>query len=134
MARLSQQRPDDWEPFSEPWAIAVLDRTVEELSAAYGWTFEEVDEEGLGPMLHAGLAWDGRSRFFLSASHDAPENGVAVEVGAEEDHAAARRDLLAELGLEPEAFLAISEGGVWFARWDGSKGGRPATAAPREAG
>ena len=133
MSRLGQQPPEQWTPFRDPWAIAVLDRTAEELAAAYGWTWEEVEEAGLGPMLYVGLAWDGRSRFLLTASRADPANGVAVETAASEDHAAARADLLAELGLDASAFLAISEAGVWFARWDGAGAGRPATAAPREA-
>ncbi len=132
MIRLTPQKPGEWVPFRDPWAIAVLDRTVEELSEAFGWTWEDVDEEGIGQTFYVGLAWDGRSRFLLSASGVYPEQGVAVETSAAEDHAAARADLLAELGLSAEAFLAISEQGVWFARWDDTRAGeRPATAAPR---
>lgn len=134
MQRLSVQRFDgDWVPFTDPWSIAVLDRTVPELLAAYGWSCEEVEEDGLGPMSYLPPAWDGRSRFLLSASGYYPENGVAVEVSRSEEAIVARSDLLAEMGLDEEAFLAISEGGIWFARWDQPIAGeRPGTAAPRE--
>jgi hypothetical protein len=125
---------DDWVPFADPWAIAVLDRTVPELVAAYGWSFAEVDEVGLGPMFYLPLGWDGERRFLLTASGAYPEDGVAVEVSKSEDATAARGDLLAELGLDRKALVAISEEGVWFARWDQpSAGQRPASAAPRDA-
>jgi hypothetical protein len=94
----------------------------------------EVDEDGLGPTFYLPLAWDGESRFLLSASGFYAEDGVDVEVSKSEDATVARGDRLAELGLDREAFLAISEEGVWFARWDqASAGERPATAAPRDA-
>ena len=84
----------------------------------WGW------EEGWGPTFYLPLAWDGASRHTASI----------VEAAADENQAAARADLLAGLGLDAEAFLAITEGGGWFARRDPphNAGSRPATAAPRK--
>lgn len=132
MGRLTVQSAEAWTPFTDPWSIAVLDRSMSELAEPFGWRWEEYEEDGLGLVSGLPLAWDGKSRFFLSGDPAHPEKGVDVEVSESEDHAAARADLLAELGLTPQAFLAVSEGGVWFARWDEQYHGRPATAAPRE--
>ncbi len=134
MSRLALQGHDEWEPLRKPRCIGVLDRTPEELTATLGWEWEEVEEEGLGPMHYAPLAWDGRSRFLLSASGFYPNNGVAIEVEASESAAVARRDFMLGTGLTSEHFLVISEGEVWFARWDPphNAGVRPPTAAPRD--
>lgn len=133
MGRLSQQTADDWTPIHDPWTVAVFDRTVAEMAEAFGWVWDEVDEDGLGPTFYLPLAWDGRSRFLLQASGFYPENGIAVDATRSENPATARADLLAELELGADAFLAISEGDAWFARWDPphNAGQRPATAAPR---
>lgn len=133
MSRLTVQSADDWVPIEDPWAIAILDRSAADVTAAFGWVWHEVDEDGLGPMLYLPLAWDGASRFLLSASGAYPENGIAVETSAAENFASARADLLTSLGLELSAWLAITEGGgVWFARWDSPDGQRPATATRRD--
>ena len=102
-------------------------------SAAFGWDWEEADEDGLGPTFYVFLAWDGASRFLLSASGLYPENGIAIEVSASEDPAEDRSDLLDALGLTPDALLAVNEDGVWFGRWDPPQraGERPATATRR---
>jgi hypothetical protein len=73
------------------------------------------------------LAWDRKSRFVLSASGFYPQDGIAIEVDASDEPASARREFLDELGLTPEALLALSERGVWFARWDppNNAGDRP---------
>lgn len=118
--RLTQQSADEWTPVVMDY-IAVIDRTAEELTAMFGWTWVTGDEEGLGPMSYAGLAHDGRSRFALSASPEHPERGVALEAPQGEDPAAARADFLAGLGLTAEVFLSIREGASWFERWDESK-------------
>lgn len=134
MSRLQLQRRDEWRPLREAWCIGVLDRTPAEISAALGWTWDVVDEDGLGTMFYAALAWDGRSRFMLSSSGVYPGDGVAIEVEASEDPARARADFLQATALPPAAFLAIAEGDTWFARWDAphNAGVRPATAAPRQ--
>jgi hypothetical protein len=136
MPRLTVQGFDEWMPIADPWAVGVLDRTVGELSEAFGWTWDEVEEHGLGQTFYLPLAWDGKSRFLLTASGVYPENGIAIETSASENRAIARADLLAALGLEANAFLAISEGNAWFARWDPphDAGVRPSTAAPRAPG
>ena len=134
MSRLTVQRSDDWVPFKDRCAIAVLDRSTADVTAAFGWVWDEVDEEGLGPMFYLPLAWDGASRFLLSASGFYPDDGIAVEASAAENFASARADLLTALGLERSAWLAITEGGdVWFARWDPphNAGQRPSTATHR---
>ena len=112
----------------------MLDRTPEELTATFGWEWGEANEEGLGLMFYAPLAWNGKSRLFLSASGVYPTDGVSLDAEASENPAAARADFLEGTGLAPETFLAISEGDVWFARWDAphNAGTRPATAAPRD--
>jgi hypothetical protein len=60
VARLTVQTTEEWTPIADPWCVGVLDRSVEELSATYGWSWDHVDEEGLGPMAYAHLAWDGQ--------------------------------------------------------------------------
>src|SRR4051794_8270022 len=92
LTRLTVQDPADWVPFRDPWCIAVLDCTTAQASTAFGWVWDEVEEQGLGPTFYVFLAWDGESRFLLSASGFYPENGVAIEVAASEDAAHARRD------------------------------------------
>lgn len=133
MSRLTLQSHSEWVPLSEPWCIGVLDCTTAEATAAFGWEWDQVDEEGLGLTSYALLAWEGRSRFLLSASGSYPENGVSIEASASEDAAHARHDFLSDLGLTPAALLAVSEAGVWFARWDPPQnaGERPATATRR---
>jgi hypothetical protein len=134
MPTLTVQGFDEWMPIADPCAVGVFDRTVREMSEAFGWTWDEVEEEGLGQTFYLPLAWDGRSRFLLTASGPYPENGIAIETSASENPAIARADLLEALGLEANALLAISEGNAWFARWDPphNAGVRPSTAAPRD--
>lgn len=133
MSRLTVQDHSEWVPFKDPWCIAVLDCTTDQATEAFGWTWDEVEEDGLGPTLYVPLAWDGESRFLLSASGFYPENGVAVEASASENAAQAREDFLGDLDLSPEFCLAVSEGGIWFARWDPPQnaGQRPTTATKR---
>jgi hypothetical protein len=133
VTRLSVQNANNWIPIEQPWCVGVLDCTTAQATAAFGWVWDEVDEEGLGPMFYVLLAWDGKSRYLLSASGFYPENGIAIEVDASEDPASARHDLLDDLDLTPEALLGLSERGVWFARWDPphSTGDRPSTATLR---
>ena len=57
--------------------IAVLDMTAEELTARFGWTWVEGEEEGLGRMKYAGLAGDGGGRETRLASVENPGRGVA---------------------------------------------------------
>ena len=118
--RLVQQTADEWVPLVMEY-VAVLDLAEQELSARFGWTWAEGEEEGLGPMKYVGLAYDGRSRFVLIASVDNPDRGIALEAAEYEDPAQARADFLAALDLEPTAFLSIREGSVWFERWEDSK-------------
>ncbi|HUR83892.1 MAG TPA: hypothetical protein VMY78_00980 [Solirubrobacteraceae bacterium] len=120
MSRLTQQSAEDWTPVVMDY-VAVIDRTAEELTEMFGWTWVTGEEEGVGPMSYAGLALDGRSRFALSASLEHPERGVALEAPQGEDPSDARADFLAASGLEPEVFLSIREGGSWFERWDETK-------------
>lgn len=118
--RLVQQTADEWVPILMDY-VAVIDRTAAELTELFGWTWVQGEEEGLGPMSYVGLAHDGRSRYALVASDTHPENGIALEAPQGEDPARARADFLEELGLEPDVFLSIREGGYWFERWDESK-------------
>ncbi|HEV2786280.1 MAG TPA: hypothetical protein VGV67_07835, partial [Solirubrobacteraceae bacterium] len=99
----------------------VLDRRAEDLTAKYGWKWTEGEEAGLGRMQYVGLAHEGRSRYVLIASVDDPARGIALEASVDEEPARARADFLEALGLEPDAFLSIREGAVWFERWDESK-------------
>ena len=126
MSPLVQQTADQWTPTVMEY-VAVLDRTPEELTARFGWTWIEGDEEGLGRMKYVGLADEGRSRYALIASVAHPERGVALEAAIEEEPAKARGDFLSALGLEPDIFLSIREGAVWFERYDDSKPFRPAS-------
>jgi len=119
-ARLVQQTADEWTPMVMDY-IAVLDLRTEDLTAQFGWTWAEGEEEGLGTMRFVGLAHDGRSRFVLIASVDHPARGVALEAAQGEDPAQARADFLEALGLQPDVFLSIREGAAWFERWDGEK-------------
>ena len=119
-ARLVQQTADEWTPMVMDY-IAVLDRRTEDLTAQFGWTWTEGEEEGMGTMRFVGLAHDGRSRFVLIASVDHPGRGVALEAAQGEDPAQARADFLEALGLQPDVFLSIREGAAWFERWDGEK-------------
>jgi len=118
--RLVQQTADEWIPMVMEY-VAVLDRTADALSASFGWTWAEGEEEGLGRMKYVGLAHDGRSRFVLIASVENPGRGVALEAAEHEDPAQARADFLVALDLEPDVFLSIREGAVWFERWEESK-------------
>ena len=132
MSRISQLTHEQWVPMRLESA-AVIDRLPEELSAQFGWVWDTVEEEGIGPISYCPLAWDGVSRYLLSSSGFFPEDGVNLEVGEGDDVAAARSDFLAELGLTSEVFLVVREGDCWFARWDAphNAGARPATARPR---
>ncbi len=118
--RLVQQTADEWIPTVMEY-VAVLDRTADDLTASFGWTWAQGEEEGLGTMQYVGLAYDGRSRFVLIASVENPRRGVALEAAEHEEPAQARADFLAALALEPDVFLSIREGAVWFQRWDESK-------------
>ena len=73
--------------------IAVIDRGAADLTAMFGWTWAQGEEEGLGPMSYVGLAYDGRSRYALIASDLHPERGVALEAPQGEDPAQARARL-----------------------------------------
>jgi hypothetical protein len=130
---LAPQTHDEWAPIRDLWCVGVLDRTVEELTAAYGWAWDPAEVDGLGLVFYMPLAWDGKSRFLLSVSAAYRDGGISIEVDRSENPATARADLLSELGLPSSALLAISEGESWFARWDPphNAGGRPATAKPR---
>lgn len=118
--RLVQQTADEWVPLVMEY-VAVLDLSTEELTAKFGWTWAEGEEEGLGTMRYVGLAYDGRSRFVLIASVANPGRGIALEAAEYEDPAQARADFLTALELEPAVFLSIREGAVWFERFDDSK-------------
>lgn len=118
--RVTQQTADEWVPLVMEY-VAVLDLTAEELTARFGWTWAEGEEDGLGTMAYAGLAYDGRSRYVLIASVADPARGVALEAAEHEDPAQARADFLAALDLDAGVFLSIREGAVWFERWDESK-------------
>jgi hypothetical protein len=119
-AGLVQQTADEWTPTVMDY-VAVIDRSASDLTAQFGWTWTTGEEDGLGTMAYVGLAHDGRSRFMLIASVESPGRGVALEAGQGEDPAQARADFLAALGLEPDVFLSIREGAVWFERWDEAK-------------
>lgn len=131
-SRLVQQTADEWVPLVMEY-VAVLDLTAEEVTARFGWTWVEGEEEGLGTMSYAGLAYDGRSRYVLIASVEDPGRGIALEAAEYEDPAQARADFLAALGLEPDVFLSIREGAVWFERWDDSRPLRAAGGARERA-
>lgn len=120
MSILVQQTADEWTPMVMEY-VAVIDRRPEHLTGRYGWTWTEGDEEGLGRMKYVGLAHEGRSRYVLIASVKSPERGIALEASIDEEPARARADFLDALGLEPDVFLSIREGAVWFERWDESK-------------
>ena len=128
MSRLMQQTADEWTPMVMEY-VAVLDRRPEDLTARFGWTWVEGEEEGLGTMKYVGLAYDGRSRYVLIASVDDPARGIALEAAEHEEPAQARADFLAALDLQPDAFLSIREGAVWFERWED---GKPFRAANRD--
>jgi hypothetical protein len=83
VARLTVQPHEHWQPLRKPRAIGLLDRTPDELTTALGWAWVEVEEDGIGQMLYATLAWDGKSRFLLSASGVYPGDGIAIEAEAE---------------------------------------------------
>jgi hypothetical protein len=119
-ARLVQQAADEWTPMVMDY-VAVLDRSTEDLTAQFGWTWTEGEEEGRGTMRYVGLAHDGRSRFVLIAPAGDPARGVALEAATGEDPAQARADFLDALGLQPDVFLSIREGAAWFERWDEAK-------------
>jgi hypothetical protein len=121
--RLVQQTADEWSPTVMDY-VAVIDRSPEDLTAAFGWTWTEGEEAGLGTMLYVGLAYDGRSRFMLMAPLADRSRGVALEAAQDEDPARARADFLQALGLEPDAFLSIREGACWFERWEEGKAPR----------
>lgn len=131
-SRLAQQTADEWVPLVMAY-VAVLDLTAEQVTARFGWTWAEGEEEGLGRMQYVGLSYDDRSRYVLIASVQDPGLGIALEAAQYEDPAQARADFLAALDLEPDVFLSIREGpperGVWFQRWDESKPFRAAGAA-----
>lgn len=115
--RLVQQTADEWVPLFMLY-IGVLDLTADDLTARFGWTWVEGEEEGLGRMKYVGLAYDERSRYVLVASVQEPERGIGLEAAEHEDPAQARADFLAALDLKQDAFRLICEGGVWFERLD----------------
>jgi len=119
-ARLIQQTADEWTPMVMDY-VAVIDRSAEDLTAQFAWTWTTGQEEGLGTMSYVGLAYDGRSRYMLIASVENPGRGVALEASQSEDPAQARADFVAALDLEPDVFLSIREGACWFERWDEAK-------------
>jgi hypothetical protein len=119
-AHLMQQTADEWTPMVMEY-IAVIDRSASDLTAQFGWTWTTGEEDGLGTMAYVGLADDGRSRFMLIASVDNPGRGIALEASTEEEPARARAEFLDALGLQPDVFLSIREGAVWFERWDEAK-------------
>jgi hypothetical protein len=118
--RLVQQTADEWTPTVMDY-VAVIDRSTADLTTQFGWTWTTGEEDGLGTMSYVGLAYDGRSRFMLIASVENPGRGIALEASTQEEPARARADFLAALGLEPDVFLSIREGAVWFERWDEAK-------------
>ncbi len=120
MSRITQQTADEWIPTVMDY-VAVLDRTPDDLSASFGWSWTTGEEEDLGRMSYVGLAYDGRSRYMLIASVDDPSRGIALEAAEHEDPAQARADFLEALSLEPDVFLSIREGACWFERWDATK-------------
>lgn len=126
MSILIQQTADEWTPMVMEY-VAVLDRRPEDLTARYGWSWVEGEEDGAGRMKYVGLAHEGRSRYVLIASVDNPARGIALEAAVDEDPARARADFLDALGLAPDVFLSIREGAVWFERWDESKPFREVT-------
>lgn len=126
MSTLTQQTADEWTPMVMEY-VAVLDRRPEDLTASYGWSWVEGEEEGVGRMQYVGLAHEGRSRYVLIASVDDPGRGIALEASVDEDPARARAEFLGALGLTPEVFLSIREGAVWFERYDEAKPFRAAT-------
>lgn len=135
MERLTQQTPEHWEPLRPTdWYIGTLDYTMEGFAAAFGWSWAGEEVAGLGLMFYLPLAWDGRSRFLLSVSDVHRDRGLDVIVSSEENLAAARADLIGDLGLTAEAWLAIGEDETVFARWDPphDAGTRPPTARPRK--
>jgi hypothetical protein len=60
-------------------------RLPEEPCAQFGWGWETVEEEGIGPTSYCPLAWDGTSRFLLSSSGFYPQAGVNLEAGEQDD-------------------------------------------------
>ena len=89
--RLTQQTADEWIPVVMEY-IAVIDRSAADLTAMFGWTWAQGEEEGLGPMSYVGLAYDGRSRYALIASDTAPRaRRRARGAAAREPGAGARR-------------------------------------------
>jgi hypothetical protein len=118
--RLVQQTAEEWVPLVMEY-VAVLDMSADELTARFGWNWVEGEEEGLGRMKYVGLAYDGRSRYALLASVDDPGRGIALEAAEYEEPAQARADFLSALDLDPNIFLSIREGAVWFERWEESK-------------
>jgi hypothetical protein len=118
--RIVQQSADEWTPVVMDY-VAVIDRSTQDLTAQFGWTWTEGEEAGAGTMRYVGLAYDGRSRFVLISSVEHPERGIALEAAQDENPAEARAEFLAALGLEPDVFLSIREGAAWFERFDDSK-------------
>lgn len=135
MSQLTTLSAEEWVAWPDPWCIAILDCTTGQATASFGWTWDEVEEEGIGVVFYRPLAWAGSSRFLLSSSGVYPDDGIAIEVSAAEDAAGARRDFLSGLGLTAEVFLAVSEDGVWFSRDDEPAAGRrPGVATHRPFG
>lgn len=118
--RIAQQTADEWTPTVMDY-VAVIDRSPDDLTAMFGWTWTEGEEPGLGMMRYVGLSYDGRSRFVLIASVENPGRGIALEAPQDEDPARARADFLAALDLDAAVFLSIREGACWFERWDEGK-------------
>jgi|GEM_PF-2248455 len=128
--RLVQQTADEWAPLVMDY-VAVLDRSTQDLTTSFGWTWAEGEEAGVGTMRYVGLAYDGRSRFVLIASVEHPERGIALEAAQDEDPAQERADFLAALGLAPDVFLSIREGASCFSRSARAPRGSSASTPPR---
>ena len=118
--RLVQQTADEWIPVVMDY-IAVIDRGAADLTAMFGWTWAQGEEEGLGadvlrrPGLRRALALRA-DRLGCSSRARGRARGAAGR-----GPGGARRDFLDALGLEPDVFLSIREGAHWFERWDESK-------------
>lgn len=111
----------------------MIDRLPEQLGDPFGWTWEDVEEDGLGMTAYVFLADGGGPRFRLSSSRMHPGDGVSLDAGGDEDPAHARADCLKATDLPADVFLAVREGDTWFARWDPPRqaGQRPPSVSTR---
>lgn len=129
---LRQISDSEWRPATLDSA-AMIDRLPEELGDLFGWTWQDVEEDGLGTTAYVFLADRDGPRFRLSASRMHPGDGVSLDASHDEDPARARADFLAATELPADVFLAVREGNTWFARWDPphQAGQRPPSVASR---